>query len=153
MDVTHVFLLIRADRIERGGEFSFFGYAATPSPQPSPKGRGSLLQWLGTLCRSVNWARERQQERHHSQIHYGSTQPTQFLPTLSSREPFRRRDGEVRAVLKSLQLGNEIESSGHNRQRVESHGYSDQPAPRAYFPIQRKRDNQRQDQQRVNQSP
>src|SRR5207247_11236585 len=74
-------------------------------------------------------------------------------PMLSALEPFRRRDGEDLAVLKSLQLGNEIESSGHNRQRVESHGYSDQPAPRAYFPIQRKRDNQRQDQQRVNQSP
>src|SRR5216117_3781709 len=110
MERNHLFLLIRADLIERGGEFSFFGYAATPSPQPSPKGRGSLLQWLGTLCRSVNWARERQQERHHTQIHYGSTQPTQFLPTLSSRKPFRGRNGKIRTIFKRSQLGNEIES-------------------------------------------
>src|SRR5881296_3219989 len=86
---------------------------------------------------------ERQQQRHHSQIHYGSTQPTQFLPTLSSRKPFRKRNGKIRTIFKRSQLGNEIESGSHNRQRVESQAYSDQPAPRAYFPIQRERDSER----------
>src|SRR2546430_1622714 len=97
-----------------------------------------LLQGIWFFKRSG----ERQQQRHHTQIHYGSTQPTQFLPTLSSRKPFRGRNGEIRAVLKRSQLGNEIESGSHNRQRVESQAYSDQPAPRAYFPIERERDDQ-----------
>src|SRR6059058_4695051 len=95
---------------------------------------------------------ECQQERHHTQIHYGSTQPTQFLPTLSSRKPFRGRNGKIRTIFKRSQLGNEIESGSHNRQRVESHGYSDQPAPPPYFPIQRERDDERQDEQRMDQS-
>src|SRR5438552_2733728 len=88
-----------------------------------------LLQAIWFFKRSG----ERQQERHHTQIHYGSTQPTQFLPTLSSRKPFRGRNGKMRTVLKRTQLGNEIESSSHNRQRVESHSYSDQLAPARIF--------------------
>src|SRR5438876_9076405 len=43
------FLLLLERQQQDGGEFLFLCYSATPSPQPSPKGRGSYLHNLGTL--------------------------------------------------------------------------------------------------------